>query len=76
MLQTSDKNKGYVNDFISFLRKDLIPRCKKNLNIKVLAKASFLDKRFSNLNFLDKIKSLTDEEVSKEVQEISLQFSL
>ena len=67
MLQTSEENKGYVNDFISFLRKDLIPRCKKNLNIKVLAKASFLDKRFSKLNFLDKISSFTDEEISKEV---------
>ena len=49
MLQTSDENKGYVNDFISCLGKDLIPICKKNLNIKVLVKESFLDKRFSKL---------------------------
>ena len=49
MLQTSDENKGYVNDFISYLGKDLIPICKKKLNIKVLVKESFLDKRFSKL---------------------------
>ena len=66
MLQTSDENKGYVNDFISTLRKDLIPRCKSNLNIKVLIKASFFDKRFSNLNFLDKISLFSAEEISKE----------
>ena len=30
MLQTSDENKGYVNDFISCLGKDLIPICKKS----------------------------------------------
>ena len=47
MLQTSDENKAYVNDFISTLRSDLIPRCESNLNIKVLIKASFFDKRFS-----------------------------
>ena len=66
MLQTSDENKGYVNDFISTLKNDLIPRCRKNLNLKVLIKASFFDKRFSNLNFLDKMTLFSSEKISKE----------
>ena len=51
-LDPSPLEPAYINTFKKDLWKDLKSRFEKNLNRGVLAKASFLDKRFSKLKFL------------------------
>ena len=56
----------YFSQFKTTLAEDLKVRCKTNLNMNLLAKASFFDKRFSKLTFLDKLEYNEGEELSKE----------
>ena len=51
-LDPSPLEPAYINTFKKDLWEDLTIRFEKNLNRGVLAKASFLDKRFSKLKFL------------------------
>lgn len=44
---------SYINNFKKDLWKDLRTRFAKNLNVGMLRKASFLDKRYTKLKFLD-----------------------
>ena len=46
---------AYVDKFKTVLADELRERCRDNLNFKLLAKCSFLDKRFANLAFLGKL---------------------
>ena len=56
----------YISSFKTDLKGEMETRCDANLHKNVLAKASFFDKRFSNLKFLD----LEDkEEVIVEIKE-------
>ena len=50
-LDPSPLEPAYINTFKKDLWEDLKIRFEKNLNCGVLAKASFLDKRFSKLKF-------------------------
>ena len=50
-LDPSPLEPAYINTFKKDLWEDLTIRFEKNLNRGVLAKASFLDKRFSKLKF-------------------------
>ena len=56
-------------DFKKLLRNDLEERCNKNLNKLLLSKASFLDKRFSSLKFLQHEASIDKEDVIAEIRE-------
>ena len=63
-LETDEDGLVYVNKFKNVLREEMITRCAKNLNIKLLAKSSFFDKRYSNkLKFLSRICHLLDLDV-------------
>ena len=59
-LETDEDGLVYVNKFKNVLREEMITRCAKNLNIKLLAKSSFFDKRYSKLKFLPRICHLLD----------------
>ena len=66
----------YLSQFKTALAEDLKVRCKSNLNMNLLAKASFFDKRFSKLTFLDKLEFNEGEEISKEelIEEIRVEL--
>ena len=61
-LSVLDENKPlYISSFKQNLRKEMNTRCDANLNRKVLLKASFFDKRFSGLKFVDSKESIVAE---------------
>ena len=43
----------FISKFKTELWSDLEKRCLENLNLRLLARAEFFDKRFSNLKFLE-----------------------
>ena len=59
-LETDEDGLVYVNKFKNVLREEMITRCAKNLNIKLLAKSRVFDKRYSKLKFLPRICHLLD----------------
>ena len=52
-LEIDDEEPLYISSFKTDLKADMNERCEANLNKHVLAKASFFDKRFSHLKFLE-----------------------
>ena len=66
VLEERDEDPVFVSKFKKVLSDELIERCKKNLNFLVLGKASFLDKRYSKLGFLNKIEFPVGKKVTKE----------
>ena len=66
VLEIDEDEPQYISSFKTDLKGEMETRCDANLHKNVLAKASFFDKRFSNLKFLD----LEDkEEVIVEIKE-------
>ena len=63
-LDTDEDGIAYINKFKNVLQEEIIARCAKHLNIKLLAKSSFFDKRYSKLKFLPKICEFLQVEVS------------
>ena len=57
----------YLSNFKAFLKNDLADRCDDNLNKLVLTKASFFDKRFAMLKFLEAEASVEKETVMQEI---------
>jgi hypothetical protein len=66
VLEVDENEPLYMSKFKTDLKEDIKERCEKNLNRKVLAKASYFDKRFSNLKFL---KNEEREEAIAEIKE-------
>jgi len=58
-LEPEEEDVIYVLDFKERLKKEMIQRCYDNVNMRLLLKCSFLDKRFSQLKFVDKLKKHT-----------------
>ena len=52
-LEHKEDDPVFISKFKSELWSDLEKRCLENLNQRLLAKAAFFDKRFSNLKFLE-----------------------
>ena len=76
VLEERDEDPVFVTKLKKVLSDELIERCKKNLNFLVLGKASFLDKRYSKLGFLNKIefpvgKTVTKEQIIAELELVS-----
>ena len=69
LLKKDETDPGYMMDFKKLLRNDLEERCNKNLNKLLLSKASFLDKRFSSLKFLQHEALIDKEDVIAEIRE-------
>ena len=65
LLEPNDEDPVFVSKFKQVLSEELTERCQLNLHFSLLAKASFFDKRFSKLLFLDKIKFPVGEELTK-----------
>ena len=65
LLLLDDEDPVLVSKFKTALSKELTERCKLNLNFTVLAKASFFDKRFSKLAFLDMVEFPVGKELTK-----------
>ena len=68
----------YVRNFKDKLQKEMIKRCKENLNFELLAKASFCDIRYSHLKFLETLVNfgITDMSKKQVVAEIKLELQL
>ena len=67
-LDGDEEDQVYVRMFKKDLQGEMITRCKDNLNIEVLALASFCDMRYSHLKFLEilrrfKVTFLTKEDI-------------
>ena len=77
-LETDEDGLVYVNKFKNVLREEMITRCAKNLDIKLLAKSSFFDKRYSKLKFLPRICHLLDVQVTSDqiISEIKEELNL
>ena len=60
ILETNEDDPAYIVKFKDVLKNELTVRCLKNLNFPVLSKASFFDKRYAKLSFLDKIDFTQD----------------
>ena len=54
ILQEDEDDPVYIMKFKDDLRGEMKTRCNDNLNRRMLAKASFMDKRFKKLKFLEK----------------------
>ena len=72
-LDGDEEDQMYVRMFKKDLQREMITRCKDNLNIEVLALASFCDMRYSHLKFLDilkkfKVTCLTKEDIVEQFQ--------
>ena len=52
-LEYKEDDPVFISKFKTELWSDLEKRCLENLNQRLLAKAAFFDKRFSNLKFLE-----------------------
>ena len=70
-LDGDDDDPIYVRQFKQKLQEEMITRCRDNLNMEVLALASFCDMRYSHLKFLDilkqyKVTSLSKKDVVEE----------
>ena len=71
ILDDNDDNSVVVGCFKMKLKEELEERCAVNLNRSVLAKASLMDKRFSQLKFLDEEeKDRVLREVKTELEEL------
>ena len=55
-LEPEEEDVVYVLDFKERLKNEMVQRCYDNVNMRLLLKCSFLDKRFSQLKFVDKLK--------------------
>ena len=66
LLEDDETDSLYISSFKRSLKTELESRCEVNLNKKVLAKASFFDKRFFQLKFFDQADI---EEVLKEIKD-------
>ena len=53
LLEIDDEEPLFISTFKKDLKEDMKGRCAANLNVPMLAKASFFDKRFSQLKFLE-----------------------
>ena len=80
LLVFDEEDPLYLSKFKEILREDLKERCDINLNKRLLAKASFFDKRFASLKFLDnelfmeevnhvKVKLFSKEDIVREIKE-------
>ena len=70
-LENKEDDQVYISKFKTELWSDLEKRCLENLNLRLLAKAAFFDKRFSNLKFLDEEeKQAVLDEVMAEVKDV------
>ena len=68
ILEEDETDPVYMSNFKTYLREDLAGRCDNNLNKEVLTKASFFDKRFAMLKFLDKEETLDRENILREIK--------
>lgn len=77
VLETDEDEPLYISSFKTDLKAEMKTRCDANLNKQVLAKASFFDKRFCQLKFLEKddkeevMEEIKDELKALEAEEIS-----
>ena len=77
-LLTPDKNndRPYIIDvkkkLSSYLRESTI----KNINVKALSKASYLDKRYSTFSFMPGKKGEVREQILAELREVELEFGV
>ena len=70
-MEEDEDDPVYMARFKKDLKDDLHERLESNLNKKVLAKASYFDKRFANLKFIEKDeKEDVMEEIKSELREI------
>ena len=67
-LEYKEDDPVFISKFKTELWSDLEKRCLENLNQRLLAKAAFFDKRFSNLKFLEEEKKAVLDEVMAEVK--------
>ena len=58
-LEADENDSQYVGAFKQTLKDDLMRRCATHLNLKMLIRASYFDKRFSNLEFVSKLGFLS-----------------
>ena len=79
-LEPNEDDRQYLNTFKSTLKRDMIERCGKHLNFQFLTKASYFDKRYSKLSFVDKMgfMELEDEVLNKEaiLEQIKIELLL
>ena len=68
ILEEDETDPMYMSTFKAFLKKDLTERCDNNLNKEVLSKASFFDKRFAMLKFLESETSVEKETIMAEIR--------
>ena len=68
-LKTQEEDPTYIVKFKEVLQRELNEICLKNLNFPVLSKASFFDKRYAKLSFIDKLDFTLDPEkkITKEM---------
>ena len=66
LLEIDDDEPLFISTFKKDLKDDMKGRCDANLNVHMLAKASFFDKRFSQLKFLEDIDR---EEVIEDIKD-------
>ena len=64
-LESNEEDPLYLGKFKTVLSKELVTRCKKNLNFMLLAKNSLCDKRFAKLKFLNYLNKAKVTELSK-----------
>ena len=67
VLEEDDTDPMYLSNFKAFLKNDLADRCDDNFNKLVLTKASFFDKRFAMLKFLEAEAGVEKETVMQEI---------
>ena len=71
VLEADESDLVYISKFKSDLKRELNTRCDLNLNMDILSKASFFDKRFSLLKFLENDeKERIVEEIREELKEM------
>lgn len=71
ILEEDEDDPLYIMKFKEDMRHEMKTRCDNNFNRRMLAKASFVDKRFEKLKFLDKDEQKeVIEEVKREMEEI------
>ena len=69
LLEIDDDEPLFISTFKKDLKDDMKGRCDANLNVHMLAKASFFDKRFSQLKFLeDRHKDEVMEDIKDELK--------
>ena len=56
----------YVREFKLKMKEEMVRRCKENLNVEVLAKASFCDIRYNQLKFMDSLVTFGVTKLTKE----------